>query len=305
LHQYVKHYLLHLQFERRLSQNTVTAYWGDLKKYTDYLYTTFNIAHPRNIKLEQIREFVKMLTLLPMKHSTHIGLRKSSIIRSYSALKGFHQYLLDENYTKKDPTQLLASPKIEKKLPEVLTVNEVELILNSVDLEVETGIRDRAIISLLYASGLRVSELIQLKLMDIFSEEGLIRIMGKGNKERYVPIGDIALADTTTYVQILRPRLARKGDARGAVFLNIRGKPLSRMSIWNIFHTHTVKAGILKKVSPHSLRHSFATHMLEGGADLRMVQEMLGHSSIITTQIYTHMDKIHLKEIHKQYHPRG
>ncbi|MFQ6610488.1 MAG: tyrosine-type recombinase/integrase, partial [Fidelibacterota bacterium] len=178
-------------------------------------------------------------------------------------------------------------------------------ILNSVDLSTKTGLRDKAILSLLYASGLRVSELINLKLMDIFSEDGLVRITGKGDKQRYVPVGETALSDITQYTHVLRPGLARKGDAKGVVFLNLRGYPLTRMSIWNIFHDQTVKAGITKKVSPHSLRHSFATHMLEGGADLRLVQEMLGHSSIITTQIYTHLDKIHLKEIYKQFHPRG
>jgi len=288
-----------------LSQNTINAYWTDLRRYTDYLNTTFGLSHPKNIKLDQIREFVKMLTMIPMKHSDNIGLRKSSILRSYSALKGFHQYLLDENLTRKDPTQLLSAPKIEKKLPEVLSVKEVEAIIDSVDMEIKTGIRDRAILCLLYASGLRVSELIHLKLMDIFAEEGLVRILGKGNKERYAPVGDIALSDILGYTRLLRPRLARKRDSKGIVFLNLRGSPLSRMSIWNIFHIQAVKAGITKNVSPHSLRHSFATHMLEGGADLRIVQEMLGHASIITTQIYTHVDKIHLKEIHKQYHPRG
>ena len=181
----------------------------------------------------------------------------------------------------------------------------MEKILESVDLDTKTGLRDKAILSLLYASGLRVSELINLKLMDIFSEEGLVRITGKGDKQRYVPVGETALSDITQYTHVLRPSLARKGDAKGVVFLNQRGYQLTRMSIWNIFHSHTVKAGIKKKVSPHSLRHSFATHMLEGGADLRLVQEMLGHSSIITTQIYTHLDKIHLKEIYKQFHPRG
>lgn len=305
LHQYARQYLLHLQFERRLATNTVNAYWQDLRRYTDYMNSAFKIKNPKLISLNQIRDYVKMLSIIPLNASHEPGLRKSSIIRTFSTLKGFHLYLVDEGICDKNPTTKLMAPKQDKKLPQFLSVDEIERIILSVDLELPSGYRDKAIISILYSSGLRVSELTNLKLTDILIDDSLLRITGKGDKQRIVPIGESALADLTTYINVYRPRIARKGESRGYIFLNLRGNPLSRMTIWNIFHAHCLKAGITKNVSPHTLRHSFATHMLEGGADLRVVQEMLGHASIVTTQIYTHLDKSHLKEIHKQFHPRG
>ena len=305
LHQYAKQYLLHLQFERRLAMNTVNAYWQDLRRYTDYMNSSFKISDPKFISLNQIRDYVKMLSIIPLNASLEPGLRKSSIVRTFSTLRGFHSYLVDEGVCDKNPTNQLLAPKQDKKLPQFLSVNEIESIIQSVDLELSSGYRDKSIISILYASGLRVSELTNLKLTDILIDDALLRITGKGDKQRIVPIGESALDDLIKYVNVYRPRFARKGESRGYTFLNLRGNPLSRMTIWNIFHAHCLKAGIDKNVSPHTLRHSFATHMLEGGADLRVVQEMLGHASIVTTQIYTHLDKSHLKEIHKQFHPRG
>jgi integrase/recombinase XerD len=196
-------------------------------------------------------------------------------------------------------------PRLTRKIPTTLLVEEVDKIIQAVDLTKKYALRDQAILSLLYASGIRVTELVDLKLKNLMMDDGLIRVFGKGRKERIVPIGKIALSFLTLYLKELRPSNSRKGKSQGILFLNHRGGKLTRMSIWNILHENTLRAGITKKVSPHVLRHSFATHLLEGGADLRSVQEMLGHSDITTTQIYTNIDKIYLKEIHKEFHPRS
>ncbi len=305
LHQYARLYLLHLQFERRLSLNTVNAYWLDLKRYTDYLHGAFKVNSPDDIHVEQVREFIQMLSLIPVKNTDRTGLRRTSIQRIFSAIRGFHEFLVEGSHSAENPARNIPAPKPGMKLPVILTVDEVNEIIATADTTTPGGTRNRAILSLLYASGLRVSELINLKLMNILYDEGLVRVLGKGNKERIIPVGQVALNDISEYLHKIRPSLSRKGNSKGVLFLNMRGNPLSRMGVWNIFHQAVVQAGIGKEVSPHSFRHSFATHMLEGGADLRVVQEMLGHSSITTTQVYTHLDKTYLKEIHKQYHPRG
>ena len=222
-----------------------------------------------------------------------------------SSLRGFHQYLLIKGLSKKDPTELLESPKLQKNIPAILSVLEFESILNAIDMDNIHGQRNYAIISMLYSSGLRVSELSQLKLTSIRWDEGLLRIVGKGNKERIVPLGNRLAAKLHAYLDEDRPKYANKGDSNGVVYLNNRGTKLSRMAIWKILDKYVTIVGFKKKVSPHTLRHSFATHLLEGGADLRIVQELLGHSDLSTTQIYTHLDKTHLKEIYKEFHPRG
>jgi len=196
-------------------------------------------------------------------------------------------------------------PRLTRSIPTTLLVEEVNQIIQSVDLNKKYALRDQAILSMLYASGLRVTELVDLKLKNLMMDEGLIRVFGKGGKERIVPFGKTALTFLKLYLKEVRPFNSQKGKSQGILFLNHRGGKLTRMSIWNILHENTLRAGITKKVSPHVLRHSFATHLLEGGADLRSVQEMLGHSDITTTQIYTNIDKIYLKEIHKEFHPRG
>ena len=301
----VYEYITHLQFERRLSSNTIYAYSHDLKVYTDFLFKDLEIVSINMIETRHIENFVKSINNISESVKSN-GIRKSSSIhRLFSTIRGFHQYLYQLGFTDKDPSQLLTPPRKSRKLPVTLLVEEINQIIQSVDLKRKFAFRDQALLSTLYATGLRVSELIDLKLKNLMINEGLIRVFGKGRKERIVPIGNMALSHIKIYIKELRPQLSRKGNSQGIIFLNNRGKKLTRMSIWNILNENTVRSGINKKVSPHILRHSFATHLLEGGADLRSVQEMLGHSDITTTQIYTNVDKTYLKEIHKQYHPRG
>ena len=298
-------YLSHLQFERRLSTNTLNAYNHDLKKYTNFMFDKLQLTSIDSIQSSHIENFVNKLSNKPNMDKKE-GLKKSSSIhRLFSTIRGFHQYLCQLRITKNDPSQLLVPPRITRSIPITLIVEEVNQIIQSVNLNKKFAIRDQAILSMLYASGLRVTELVDLKLKNIMMDEGLIRVFGKGGKERIVPFGKIALTFLKLYLKMIRPSSSKKGKSQGILFLNHRGGKLTRMAIWNILHENTIRAGINKKVSPHVLRHSFATHLLEGGADLRSVQEMLGHSDITTTQIYTNIDKIYLKEIHKQFHPRG
>ena len=298
-------YLSHLQFERRLSNNTLYAYNLDLKKYTHFLFSESHLTSINSIKASHIENFVKDFNNAGTM-DTKSDLKKSSTIhRLFSTIRGFHQYLCQLRITKNDPSELLVPPRLTRKIPTTLLVEEVDNIIQAVDLTKKYALRDQAILCLLYASGIRVTELVDLKLKNLIMDDGLIRVFGKGRKERIVPIGKIALSSLTLYLKELRPSNSRKGKSQGILFLNHRGGKLTRMSIWNILHENTLRAGITKKVSPHVLRHSFATHLLEGGADLRSVQEMLGHSDITTTQIYTNIDKIYLKEIHKEFHPRS
>ena len=298
-------YLSHLQFERRLSTNTLNAYNHDLKKYTNFMFDKLQLTSIDSIQSSHIENFVNKLSNKPNMDKKE-GLNKSSSIhRLFSTIRGFHQYLCQLRITKNDPSQLLVPPRLTRSIPTTLIVEEVNQIIQSVDLNKKFALRDQAILSMLYASGLRVTELVDLKLKNIMMDEGLIRVFGKGGKERIVPFGKIALTFLKLYLKLIRPSSSKKGKSQGILFLNHRGGKLTRMAIWNILHENTIRAGINKKVSPHVLRHSFATHLLEGGADLRSVQEMLGHSDITTTQIYTNIDKIYLKEIHKQFHPRG
>jgi integrase/recombinase XerD len=298
-------YLSHLQFERRLSTNTLNAYNHDLKKYTNFMFDKLQLTSIDSIQSSHIENFVNKLSNKPNMDKKE-GLKKSSSIhRLFSTIRGFHQYLCQLRITKNDPSQLLVPPRLTRSIPTTLIVEEVNQIIQSVDLNKKFALRDQAILSMLYASGLRVTELVDLKLKNIMMDEGLIRVFGKGGKERIVPFGKIALTFLKLYLKLIRPSSSKKGKSQGILFLNHRGGKLTRMAIWNILHENTIRAGINKKVSPHVLRHSFATHLLEGGADLRSVQEMLGHSDITTTQIYTNIDKIYLKEIHKQFHPRG
>ena len=296
-------YLSHLQFERRLSNNTLYAYNLDLKKYTHFLFSELHLTSINSIKASHIENFVKDLNNAGTMEVKSILMKSSTIHRLFSTIRGFHQYLCQLRITENDPSELLVPPRLTRKIPTTLLVEEVDKIIQAVDLTKKYALRDQAILSLLYASGIRVTELVDLKLKNLMMDDGLIRVFGKGRKERIVPIGKIALSFLTLYLKELRPSNSRKGKSQGILFLNHRGGKLTRMSIWNILHENTLRAGITKKVSPHVLRHSFATHLLEGGADLRSVQEMLGHSDITTTQIYTSIDKIYLKEIHKEFHP--
>ena len=298
LKQIIREYLIHLQFERRLSPNTINAYWLDLSKYSDYLFKVYSLTSPLEITLNHLRGYINQFSGIVKPKST-------TLTRILSSLRGFHQYLLIKGLSKKNPTELLESPKLQKNIPATLTVSEFESILNSVDMDNIHGQRNYAIISMLYSSGLRVSELSELKLTSIRWDEELLRIIGKGNKERIVPLGSRLATILRTYIDDNRPKYANKGESNGIVYLNNRGTKLSRMAIWKILDKYVTIVGFQKKISPHTLRHTFATHLLEGGADLRTVQELLGHSDISTTQIYTHLDKTHLKEIYKEFHPRG
>lgn len=298
--QHRDHYLHFLALEKNAARNTLASYRLDIGRYIGFLERN-HVTDLNNVTGLHMEQFVGNLR--------EQGLSPRSITRACSAIRGFHKFLLGDGVVKHNPTDSIDTPKIARTLPDVLSPEEIEAILNSPapgDRDKKNlRIRDRAILEVMYASGLRVSEVVALKQSNIFPDEGLIRVFGKGSKERLVPVGGSALRWVDRYRKECRPLLALKGRTQDALFLNARGGPLTRMSIWNIVRSHTARAGITKEVHPHTFRHSFATHLLEGGADLRAVQEMLGHSDISTTQIYTHIDREHLKEVHRTFHPRG
>ena len=300
-----KKYLAFLQFERKLSSNTISSYWLDLKSFFDYIANSYNIKKLSEIKSAHINTYIKSLDKYIDKQNHTVVKKSSSINRSISSIKSFYKYLINNEIIKENPAKSILSVKQSKKIPDILSVEEINKILDSFDLTKKNNVRDKAVISLLYSSGLRVSELTSLQLTNLFLEEDIIRIFGKGNKERIVPIGSIAKNDLLNYIENIRPYYTRKTNSKGILFLSNRGKELSRKTVWNIIKISSIRAEINKKVSPHTFRHSFASHLLEGGAGLRIVQELLGHSNISTTQIYTHLDQTYLKEIHKQFHPRG
>lgn len=293
---YVKEYLIFLQLEKNLSFNTISSYATDLKKYLNFLHS-LGIDNLKDVRKQHVREFISHL------HS--LNLSTSSIARKFSSIRMFHRYLSGENILQEDPTENIVAPKLPRRLPAVLEVREVEALLDQVDISSALGLRNKAMLELLYATGLRVSELINLKQSNLLLDDGLVRVVGKGTRERVVPMGKIAIRFLKMYLSNQRPVLARSLKSKDYLFLNRSGRPLTRMGFWKIFKSYVDKAGIRKKVSPHTLRHSFATHLLEGGADLRYVQEMLGHSDISTTQIYTHIDREFLKEVHRTFHPRA
>jgi integrase/recombinase XerD len=292
----LEEYLHYLRVEKNAAKNTIDSYALDLKRYIECLQQ----QGVRAVGKIERSHLLAYLTLLK-----ELGLTAKSVSRNFSAVKGFHKFLLGEELSNTDPTENVDAPKLSKKLPDVLTPDEIEQILEQPNVQHVLGIRDRAILETLYATGVRVSELTGLKQSNVLFEAGIVRVFGKGSKERLVPIGRSALLWIRTYQGGPRQRLARRGHTDDILFLNVRGKPLSRMSIWNIVHQYTVAAGIKKEIHPHTFRHSFATHLLEGGADLRAVQEMLGHADISTTQVYTHIDREYLKEVHRTFHPRG
>lgn len=292
---YLTDFIDYIRIERSLSKNTVAAYENDLQRFCEYLESNKIIA-PFSVKLQDIQKFISELR--------ELGLSKRTIARNISAIKSFYKFLSLEDIIEADPTEFLDTPRMPKKLPEVLEINEVEEILSKIDTSNKKGLRDRAIIETLYSTGVRVSELIALKKSEVYFAEDVIRVLGKGNKERIVPFGKCAKDAIKKYITGARYELARKGKSNNVLFLNLRGAPLSRMGIWKIIQNYVKLTGIKKNVSPHIFRHSFATHLLEGGANLRAVQEMLGHVDISTTQIYTHLDKSYLKEQHRTFHPR-
>ena len=291
----IKEFKYYLKVERSLADNSVNAYIRDIRKLADF--SSKIKVNELNISVNEIREFIADL------NSKNISARSQA--RIISGVKAFFKYLIIEDYITNDPTMLIENPKIGLKLPEVLSVDEIELIISSIDLSNKQGERNRAILETLYSCGLRVTELINLKISNINFKEGYIKVIGKGDKERLTPIGSNALKYISIYVNEVRIHQKISKNHEDFVFLNNRGSKLSRVMIFTLIKRIVDKVGIKKKVSPHTFRHSFATHLIEGGANLRAVQEMLGHESITTTEIYTHLDRDYLRSNIMQFHPRS
>ncbi|MFH1692638.1 MAG: site-specific tyrosine recombinase XerD [Candidatus Omnitrophota bacterium] len=288
-------FLDYLSVERGLCHNTILSYRRDLKAYLNYLEKIAKKSFLSSTR-DDIREF--------MFFEKDKGLAAPSIARNLTALRMFYRFLTRERLVKEDACSYIDTPRLWKKVPDILNVSEVELLIGAADLHTDQGIRDRAILETMYATGMRVSEVSSLKLRDTHLDVGFLRCQGKGKKERIVPLGKKAVVAIARYLEKVRPKQIKK-ESPTELFLNRSGKKISRISLWKIIKRYASKAGIKKAVKPHILRHSFATHLLEGGADLRSVQEMLGHVDISTTQIYTHINRDRLKSIHKMYHPRG
>jgi integrase/recombinase XerD len=298
--QHCTSYLHFLTLEKNASQNTIASYRLDLKRYVAFL----DQHRVRNIAAVNDKLAAQFLNTLRQD-----GLSPRSVSRALSAVKGFHKFLVGDGITRKNPTETIDAPKLPQSLPAVLSQAEIETILNqphpTLKDKKNLWLRDKALLETMYASGLRVSEVTGLRQASILADEMLVRVFGKGSKERIVPIGGSALQWIDRYTRECRALLVQRSESLDALFLNVRGLAMSRMAVWNIVRTYTRAAGVRKEVHPHTFRHSFATHLLEGGADLRAVQEMLGHSDIATTQIYTHIDREYLKEVHRTFHPRG
>jgi integrase/recombinase XerD len=285
---------LYLELEKSLSENTISSYQYDITKFNDFL-ETLNIFSFTDINPQVVEKF---LSYLKKEY------KSTTSARILSSLRQFYDFLNSNHIVERNHFDNFDSPKLPRNLPEVLTVSEIDKIFSFIDVTVKLGLRDRALLETMYACGLRVSELVNLKVSNVLVEEGIVRVYGKGSKERIVPIGQEALKWIDLYLVHSRLHLSNS-KSEEYLFLNWRGRKLSRMSIWNILDKYVKLAGIAKKIHPHILRHSFATHLLEGGADLRSIQEMLGHADISTTQIYTHVDISYLKEVHKTFHPRA
>ena len=295
---YIKGFKAYLLLERSLADNTIDAYQRDLQKLDEFLQLREYKVTPAGIQTAQLSEFIFWLN--------ELGLGARSQARVLSAVKTFFKYLLTEDVIQDDPTELLDGPRLSRKIPEVLNYEEIQAMLHSIDLSTDHGVRNRAMLETLYASGLRVSELTDLRISNLFLEIGFIKVIGKGDKERIVPIGEEAAKHINLYREGVRRRMPHiHKDYENYLFLNRRGKSLSRVMVFMVVKECAEAAGIEKNVSPHTFRHSFATHLIEGGADLKAVQDMLGHESIITTEIYTHLDTDYLRETVMQFHPRS
>jgi len=292
---YKKGFKAYLQLEKSLSDNSVEAYLRDIDKLTQYLQESSSLKTPADLTLKDLQQFVKWVT--------ELGMTDTSQARIISGIKSFYKYCLLENISSTDPTTLLEAPKLKRALPDVLSFEEIENIITQIDLSKPEGGRNKAILETMYSCGLRVSEAVNLKISQLYLEAGFIRVVGKGDKERLVPIGSSAIKYINIYKNKIRVHLTPKHGNEDILFLNNRGSKLSRVMIFLIIKNLVQKAGIKKTVSPHTFRHSFATHLVEGGADLRAVQEMLGHESITTTEIYTHLDREFLRKTLEKYHP--
>jgi len=288
-------YQFYLKIEKGLAKNSIDSYSRDVKKLISYLEENEIIASPITINEEIIQQFIYSI-------SKKINARSQA--RLISGIRNFFDYLIFENYRKVNPTNLIEAPKIGRKLPDTLSIEEIDLLINSIDLSEPQGERNRTILETLYSCGLRVSELTNLQLSDLYFDEGFIRVIGKGNKQRFVPINKETQKYIKLYINTIRNHITIQKGFEDTVFLNRRGKNLSRVMIFTIIKNLAIKVGIKKKISPHTFRHSFATHLLERGADLRAIQQMLGHESITTTEIYMHLDKSFLKKVVNTYHPR-
>ncbi len=292
---YKKGFKAYLQLEKSLSDHSVEAYLRDVEKLTEFLLATEQKLSPSEVELKTLQQFVKWIG--------ELGMTATSQARIISGIKGFYKYCLIENIVTADPTALLEAPKLKRTLPDVLSFNEIENIIKAIDQSKPEGSRNKAILETMYSCGLRVTEVVNLQISCLYLDVGFIRVIGKGNKERLVPIGGDAVKYIKIYKDNIRVHVPVKKGCEDILFLNKRGGQLSRIMIFYIIKDLALKAGITKNISPHTFRHSFATHLVEGGADLRAVQEMLGHESITTTEIYTHLDRDFLRSTLQQFHP--
>jgi integrase/recombinase XerD len=293
---YLRGFKSYLQLEKSLSGNSVDAYLHDVEKLTQYFEAAGLSLSPDRVELSHLKGFLKWIT--------ELGMTARSQSRIISGLRAFYKYLLLENEVKKDPTELLESPRLGRKLPVTLSLQEIDKLIGMLDLSTDEGKRNKTMLETLYGCGLRVSELVGLRISCLHFEDGFIRVIGKGDKERLVPVGHTAETEIRHYLHEIRTHVTVKKGSEDILFLNRRGGKLSRVMIFTIIKGLAEKAGIKKSISPHTFRHSFATHLVEGGADLRAVQEMLGHESITTTEIYTHLDRDYLRSTIIQFHPR-
>lgn len=297
---YSKHFGHYLRLERSLSENSIEAYLHDVQLLRQFMEANHPQQSPLHVTTKALQTFLQYLN--------ELGMSAHSQARILSGLKAFYKYLLAEELIERDPVFLLEGPRLGRKLPDTLSFNEIEKLLDAIDLSKPEGARNRAIIEVLYSSGLRVSELVELKISNVYFDIGFLRVIGKGNKERLVPIGRDALKYLSIYYKEIRGKAPHKPVKKGFeshVFLNRNGQKLTRVMIFTVIKNLAGVIGMKKTISPHTFRHSFATHLIEGGADLRAVQEMLGHESITTTEIYTHLDRDYLKQVIKEFHPRS
>jgi integrase/recombinase XerD len=293
---YIKGFRSYLKLEKSLSENSVEAYLRDVDKFVRYMDLEGLKLTVDEVKLEHLESFIKWIN--------EIGMDAHSQARIISGMRAFYKYLMMEDVLSVNPTELLITPRLSRKLPDTLNIDEINALIDSIDQSTPEGVRNKAMLETLYGCGLRVSELVGLKISDLFMDVEYIKVIGKGNKERLIPIGSQAIKFINIYLDTIRVHVSPKKGEEDIVFLNRRGSRLSRVMVFLIIKDCAARAGLKKTISPHTFRHSFATHLIEGGADLRAVQEMLGHASITTTEIYTHLDRDFLRSTIMQYHPR-
>ncbi|MGD8189117.1 site-specific tyrosine recombinase XerD [Brevibacillus ginsengisoli] len=291
----IDHFTHFLAVEKGLSANTLESYQRDLVMFTAYL---------QEVGVKDIQDSSRTHIIGYLLQLQEKGRATATISRNMASIRAFYQFLIKDKWIQNDPSIHLETPKIEKRLPKVLSVQDVELLLEGPDMSSPAGLRDKAMLEMLYATGIRVSELVNLEISDVNLEMGFLKCMGKGSKERIIPLGRIAIDVVEQYIQAGRPRLL-KAKTESALFLNHLGKKITRQGFWKLIKKYAMKAGITVEITPHTLRHSFATHLLENGADLRSVQEMLGHADISTTQIYTHITRSRIKDVYAKTHPRA